>query len=109
MYLRGDIVIVSAKGNEGKPRPCVVVQSNWLNEQLPSSYIICLLTTDIYLELDFRPMISPSTSNGLEKISQVMTEKIQAVRDTQISKKIGVIDKFILNEIDNNLRSLMNL
>ena len=109
MYLRGDLVLASARGNEEKPRPCVIVQANWLNEKIPPSYIVCLLTTEIHEELDFRPIIRPLKANGLDKMSQVMTDKIQAVRDTQISKKIGVLDKKSLADIDNNLRSLINL
>src|SRR3990167_8866725 len=89
IYLRGDIVTVSAKGNEGKPRPCVVVQANWLNEKSPPSYIVCLLTSKVFEEIDFRPIINPDSINGLEQISQVMTDKIQAVRAIQIGKKIG--------------------
>lgn len=109
LYLRGDIITVSAKSNEGKPRPCVVVQANWLNEKKPPSYIVCLLTTDIYEELDFRPIVKPDKSNALQQISQVMTDKIQAVREAQIGKKIGAIDKHGLSDIDNALRSLINL
>lgn len=109
MYLRGDIITVSAKGNEGKPRPAVVVQANWMNEKNPPSYIVCLLTSDIYPELDFRPIVEPNTINGLSKRSQVMTDKIQVVREIQIGNKIGVISKTHLQEIDNNLRLLINL
>lgn len=109
MYLRGDVITVSAKGNEGKPRPAVVVQANWLNEKNPPSYIICLLTSDIYAELDFRPIIEPNAINGLSKQSQVMTDKIQVVREIQVGNKIGLVSKKILQEIDTNLRLLINL
>ena len=109
IYLRGDIVSVSARGNEGKPRPGIIIQANWLNEKQPPSYTLCLLTSDIYSELDFRPIIQPSKINGLEKISQVMTDKIQALRATQIGKKIGVIEMEILLAIEVSLRSLLNL
>ena len=52
IYSRGDIVSVSAKGNEGKPRPCIIVQANWLNEKSPPSFIVCLLTSEVHEELD---------------------------------------------------------
>lgn len=109
MYLRGDIVIVSAKGNEGKPRPCIIVQADWLNEKSPPSYLVCLMTSEIYEDLDFRPIIQPNQKNKLEKISQAMTDKIQAVKASQIRSKVGVIDKNIMEEIDRNLALLMNL
>ena len=109
IYLRGDIVSVSAKGNEGKPRPCIIIQANWLNEKYPPSYIVCLLTSDVYNELDFRPIITPDKGNCLERISQVMTDKIQVVKANQIGKKIGIIHKKNMTEIDTCLRSLISL
>lgn len=71
--------------------------------------IMCLLTSDIYHELDFRPIISPDRENRLEKISQVMTDKIQAVRANQIGTKIGVVHQKVISEIEACLRSLINL
>lgn len=109
MYHRSDVVIVSAKGDGGKPRPAVVVQANWFNFGNPPSYIICLLSSEIHQELDFRPIISPSITNGLKIESQVMTDKVQAVRSINISKKIGILDSKSMQHIDNNLRSLLNL
>ena len=109
IYLRGDIVSVSAKGNEGKPRPCIIVQANWLNEKSPPSYIVCLLTSDVYEELDFRPILTPDKNNGLEKVSQVMTDKLQAVKVSQIGKRIGIIHNKQMIEIDSCLRRLINL
>jgi mRNA interferase MazF len=109
MYLRGDIVTVSAKGNERKPRPCIIVQANWLNEKFPPSYLVCLITSEIYEELDFRPIIMPDSRNKLEKISQVMTDKVQAVKATQIGSKVGIVERNIMAEIDRNLALLMNL
>jgi mRNA interferase MazF len=109
IYSRGDIVSVSAKGNEGKPRPCIIVQANWLNEKSPPSFIVCLLTSEVHEELDFRPIITPDEFNHLEKISQVMTDKIQAVRAIQIGKKIGVISSVCLYEIETSLKILINL
>ena len=109
LFLRGDIITVSAKGNEGKPRPALIVQANWLNEKNPPSYIVCLFTSEIYHELDFRPIIEAQKSNGLKQTSQIMTDKIQVVRENQIGSKIGSINKQILIKVDNALRTLINL
>jgi mRNA interferase MazF len=109
MYLRGDVITVSAKSNEGKPRPAIIIQANWLNEKSPPSYIVCLLTSDIYPELDFRPIIEPDSINGLSKRSQVMTDKVQVVRENQIGNKVGILAKKVIQDVDDNLRLLMHL
>ena len=41
---RGDIVTVAAPGDYGKPRPAVIVQSNFLNDT-HASIMLCLLTS----------------------------------------------------------------
>ncbi len=109
MYKHGDVVIASPKNNEGKPRLALIVQADWFNNANPPTYIICLFSSDIYVELDFRPIVTPNDSNGLSVISQLMTDKVQVVRTHQISKKIGRIDKNSLLLVDGNLKSLMGL
>ena len=109
MYSRGDIIIASPKSNEGKPRPAIIVQADWFNAGGPPTYIICLLSSDSYPELDFRPIIEPNKANGLSAISQVMVDKVQVVRLGQIGKKIGRVDKKILSQVDGNLKALLGL
>lgn len=109
MYLRGDVIIVSPRSNEGKPRAAVIIQADWFNLGKPPTYIICLLSSSIYPELDFRPIIKPDNKNGLSVISQFMTDKVQVVKLSQIGKKIGIIDKKTLRTVDGYLKSLMGL
>ena len=57
--------------------------------------MVWLITSEIYSELDFRPIIEPCDKNGLSQRSQTMTDKIQAVRESQIGKKVGIAAKKI--------------
>ena len=43
---RGSVVIVSARGDYGKPRPALVVQDTRM-EQIVQSVPVCFLTTDL--------------------------------------------------------------
>lgn len=49
---RGDVVIVAASGDSGKPRPAVIVQSNALPDS-HASIVICQMTSEL-VEADFR-------------------------------------------------------
>jgi mRNA-degrading endonuclease toxin of MazEF toxin-antitoxin module len=109
MYQRGDVVIASPRSNEGKPRLAIIIQADWFNLGDPPSYIVCLLSSDVYKELDFRPIIEPDNNNGLSITSQVMTDKVQVVKSGQIGKKIGSLNKKQLAVIDGYLRALMGL
>ena len=42
---RGEIVTVAVQGDYGKPRPAVVIQSDWLAET--DSVLVCLLTSTV--------------------------------------------------------------
>ncbi|MEM6603541.1 MAG: type II toxin-antitoxin system PemK/MazF family toxin, partial [Pseudomonadota bacterium] len=61
---RGNIVIVSAQGDYGKPRPAVVVQSDLFNDT-HASILVALITSDLHDAPLFRLDIEPSEENGL--------------------------------------------
>jgi mRNA interferase MazF len=108
-YFRGDVVVASPKSNEGNTRPAVIVQADWFNIGSPPSYLICLLSSSVYPELDFRPIVEPSIDNGLSVTSQVMIDKLQVVKLAQIGKKIGVLDAKTLRMISGQLKSILSL
>jgi mRNA interferase MazF len=89
---RGDVVVSSSPGDFGKPRPALVVQSNLFNPT-HSSIVICPITSHLVDAPLFRLSISPSRENGLKTESQIMVDKINAVRREHIAKKIGRIDE----------------
>lgn len=99
---RGDIVIVSAPGDYGKPRPAVLVQSDLFNET-HASIIVCLLTTDIQDAPLFRVDIAPAPGNGLHDHSQIMVDKIVALRRERIGDAVGRIDDDTLVRLNRSL------
>jgi mRNA interferase MazF len=84
---RGDVVIVAAPGDYGKPRPAVVVQSNAIPES-HASIVICPMTSEL-VEVDFRITIEPGPETGLRVRSQVMADKPVTIRRERIGRRIG--------------------
>ena len=84
---RGDLVIVAAPGDYGKPRPAVIVQSNVIPEG-HASVIVCPLTSEL-AEADFRITIEPGPETGLRARSQVMADKPVTIRRERIGQQIG--------------------
>jgi len=85
---RGDVVIVAAAGDYGKPRPAVVVQT----DAFPSdhaSVVICQMTSEVVDAPDFRVTIDPSESNGLRARSQIMADKPVTVRRERVGQSVG--------------------
>lgn len=104
---RGDIVIVSASGNYGKPRPAVVIQSDWL--KVTDSVLVALITSTIVDAPLFRLLLEPNAANGLEMPSQVMIDKILALPRDKCGAAIGAIDQTALIALNNMLSVVIGL
>jgi mRNA interferase MazF len=91
---RGDLVVVSAPGHYGKPRPAVVIQSDRL--KATDSVLVALLTTALADAPLYRLQIEPSDANGLKAPSQVMVDKILAMPREKCGPVIGRIDQSTL-------------
>jgi mRNA interferase MazF len=88
---RADLVTVSAPGDYGKPRPAVVVQSDWLT--VTDSVLVALLTTALVEAPLYRLTIQPSDANGLKAPSQVMIDKIVAIPREKRGRVIGRLNE----------------
>ena len=88
---RGDIVIVSAPGDYGKPRPAVVIQSDKL--QSMDSILVSLITSMLVEAPLFRLSIEPSQKNGLKQKSQIMVDKIVAMPRAKCGPVIGNLER----------------
>jgi mRNA interferase MazF len=85
---RGDVVTVATTGDYGKPRPAVIVQT----DALPAghaSVVICPITSEVVNAPDFRVTLNPTSENALRVQSQVMVDKLVAVRRERIGRQIG--------------------
>lgn len=87
---RCDIVIVSAPGDYGKPRPAVVVQSDWL--KATDSVLVALTTSTLVDAPLYRLQIEPTPTNGLKSSSQIIIDKIVALPRDKCGKVIGSLD-----------------
>ena len=103
---RGDLVTIAISGDYGKPRPAVVIQSDTFAKS--DSVLVCQLTTNI-LEADMRLPIEPDPSNGLRARSQIMVEKIFAVRRERCGPAIGRLDSPTLARLDEILALVIGL
>ena len=105
---RGDVVISSAPGNYGKPRPALVVQSDLFNAT-HASIVICPITTHLVDAPLFRLPLKPSGANGLRAESQIMVDKVMAVKRERIGKRIGTITPEEMARVDLALRTWLEL
>jgi len=104
---RGDLVIVAAPGDYGKPRPAVIVQSNAIPE-IHASVVICQMTSEL-AEADFRITIEPGAETGLRVRSQVMADKPTTIRRERIGQRIGHLGAADMARLNVALAFVMGL
>lgn len=74
---RGEIWTLQDKHYASKARPVVIIQSD--KHDSFDSVILCLFTSYESGDISTRVRIEPSSENGLQKVSYVMTDKIVTV------------------------------
>ena len=105
---RGDLVIVSAPGDYGKPRPAVIVQSDVFNET-HASIVVCLITSERQHAPLFRIDVQPSETTGLTVTSQIMVDKIVALRRERIAQQIGHLNDETMVRLNRSLALFIGL
>ena len=105
---RGDVVIIVASGELGKPRPAIVVQADELGETT-TSVLICPITSETNEFRNIRPVVEPDAHNGLRSRSQIMTNKVSALRRDRIKQVIGKLDDDTSSKLDRALLVVFGL
>jgi len=104
---RGDIVLAT-HADLGKPRPAVIVQADEFNQNA-LTVLVCPLTSDVVERLPLRPIVAAEPGTGLHERSQIMTDKMLALRRDRIRGSIGAIDAAAREELDRALLIILGL
>lgn len=104
---RGDVVLAVVPSELGRPRPGVIVQADEFKDL--STVFICPVTSDVQERLPLRPIIEARPSNGLRLRSQIMTDKMIALRQDRVRQVIGHIDSETSEQLDRALLVVLGL
>ena len=102
---RGDLVTVALPGAYGKPRPAVIVQADRFKHL--GSVTFVPFTSDLLPAEIFRVMINPSSENGLQTPSQVMTDKCSTLPLTKVGGVFGHLGAADLGRVDRALAAFL--
>lgn len=104
---RGDVVIVAAPGDYGKPRPAVIIQSDAFPDSR-ASIIVCQMTSEV-AEADFRVTIGAGAETGLRERLQIMADKPVTIRRERIGRTIGRLGAADIARLNVALAFVMGL
>jgi mRNA interferase MazF len=104
---RGDLITVALSGDYSKPRPALVIQSDFLAET--DSVLVCLVTTVPRAAPLYRLPLPAGDGTGLREPSQVMVDKIMAVRRDRCGAPIGRADDAALLALGRLLAFVVGL
>ena len=104
---RGDLVTIALQGDHGKPRPALVIQSDFF-ETHPS---VTVLPVTSYLRKTplFRVDVRPGAETGLRKPSQVMLDKAVTVAREKLGVAIGALDAGTMQDIERRLAVFLGI
>jgi mRNA interferase MazF len=105
---RGDVVLLVAQGDMGEPRPGVVVQADELGGAT-TSVLVCPMSSEVTELHRLRPIVEPTANNGLRLRSQIMTDKINALRRDRVRQVLGSLDIDASERLDSALLLVLGL
>lgn len=104
---RGDLVTIALQGDYGKPRPALVIQSDFFD--VHPSVTVLPVTGDLRETPLFRVTVEPTNANALRKTSQVMVDKCMTVPREKIGEIFGSLDAGYLLEVERCLAVFLGI
>ena len=98
---RGDVVLTALRGDFGKRRPVLVIQSDGFDET--STITILLMTSELFDLPLLRITVDPSPTNGLQVRSQVMIDRTMTTMRTKVSEPIGRLTREQITLVERQL------
>jgi mRNA interferase MazF len=97
---RGDVVIATGPGFGGKPRPTLVIQAD---AYLSLTTLILLpITSDLSDPPSLlRVRIEPDEANGLQKLSEVMTDIPYTTRPDKVHQHAGTLSPDDIERVED--------
>ena len=112
MIKRGDIFLANLEpiigSEQGGIRPVLVIQNDISNKHSPVT-IVSAITSRIFEKEYSTNIFVSKQDSGLDKDSTIMLNQIRTVDSSRLIKKVGIIDNFIMSNVDRALKISLSL
>jgi mRNA interferase MazF len=104
---RGELVTIALSGDYGKPRPALVIQSDFFDAH--PSVTVLPVTSDLRDAPFFRVTVQPAEMNGLRKPSQIMIDKAVTIARANVGARLGSLDDDVILEVSRRLAIFLGI
>ena len=92
----------------GKIRPVIIVQTDLLNKEHPST-IVCPITTNVKPDTEILRVHLKKSKFGLKEDCDIMIDQVRAIDNKRLVKKIGEVENDTANKVKENLKIVLDL
>lgn len=92
----------------GKIRPVIVVQTDLLNKEHPST-VICPITTNVKPDSEILRVHLKKSKFRLKEDCDIMIDQVRAIDNKRLVKKVGEVDSDIADKVRENLKIVLDL
>jgi mRNA interferase MazF len=92
----------------GKIRPVIIVQTDLLNKEHPST-IVCPITSNVKPDSEILRVHLKKSKFGLKEDCDIMIDQVRAIDNKRLVKKVGVVDSDRADKIRENLKIVLDL
>lgn len=104
---RGELWTVSGGTYAQKPRPALIIQDDLFADS--ESVTLLPLTSQLADAPLLRLTVEPGQLNGLDRMSQIMVDKLTTVRRSNLGQRIGRIDSQTMVTVEQSLAVFLGL
>lgn len=104
---RGELWTVSGGTYAKKPRPALIIQDDLFAAS--ESVTLLPLTSNLSDAPLLRLTVEPGQLNGLERVSQIMVDKLTTVRRTSLGRRVGRVDSETMVAVEQSLAVFLGL
>ncbi len=92
----------------GKIRPVIIVQTDLLNQEHPST-VVCPITTNVRPDSEVLRVHLKKSKFGLKEDCDIMIDQIRAIDNKRLTKRVGEVDGDTADKVRENLRIVLDL
>lgn len=92
----------------GKIRPVIVVQTDLLNKEHPST-VICPITTNVKPDAEILRVHLKKLKYGLKEDCDIMIDQVRSIDNKRLVRKVGKVDNETADKVRENLKIILDL